>query len=266
MSTPTDPGAASRAFSDGSAGDADYGRIGMEYARYRRPEPRIAARIVAALGDARTVLNVGAGAGSYEPVDREVTAVEPSASMRAQRPAELPIAIDTTAEHLPFADDSFDAVMTTFSVHQWSDLELGLAEMRRVSRGPVIILSCDPEELERFWLAEYAPAVIATETRRYPSISRLAAGLGGVIQADIVPIPLDCADGFGEAYYGRPEALLDPAARRANSAWSFVDAATAEGYVARLAADLASGEWDRRFGMLRTQPEFDGSLRLIVGR
>jgi SAM-dependent methyltransferase len=254
------------AFSDGSAGDADYGKIGAEYARYRRPEPRIAARILAALGDARTVLNVGAGAGSYEPVGRGVTAVEPSESMRAQRPAALPVAIDATAESLPFADDSFDAVMTTFSVHQWSDLESGLAEMRRVSRGPVVILSCDPDELERFWLADYAPAVIATEATRYPSISRLAGGLGGVIEVDIVPVPLDCADGFGEAYYGRPEALLDPGARRANSAWSFVDAATADRYVARLAADLDSGEWDRRFGMLRTQPEFDGSLRLIVAR
>ena len=255
-----------RAFPDGSAGDADYGRIGADYTRYRRPEPRIAARIVAALGDARTVLNVGAGAGSYEPVDRQVTAVEPSASMRAQRPAGLPIAVDATAESLPFADDSFDAAMTTFSVHQWGDVERGLAELRRVSRGPVVVLSSDPDELERFWLVEYAPAVIATEAQRYPSISRLAGGLGGVIEVDIVPVPLDCADGFGEAYYGRPEALLDPAARRANSAWSFVDAATAAGYVARLAADLASGEWDRRFGMLRTQPEFDGSLRLIVGR
>ena len=266
MSTPTDPTPAIRAHADGSAGDADYGRIGAEYARYRRPEPSIAARIVAALGDARTVLNVGAGAGSYEPVDKLVTAVEPSESMRAQRRAELPIAIDATAESLPFADDSFDAVMTTFSVHQWSDLERGLAELRRVSRGPVVILSCDPGALERFWLAGYAPAVIATEARRYPSISRLAAGLGGVVEVDVVPIPLDCADGFGEAYYGRPEALLDPGARRANSAWSFVDAATAEGYVARLAADLASGEWDRRFGTLRTQPEFDGSLRLIIAR
>lgn len=263
MSTPTNGRPAERSFSDGSAGDADYGRIGEEYTRFRRPDPRIASRIIAALGDARTVLNVGAGAGSYEPADRQVTAVEPSDSMRAQRPAELPTAIDATAESLPFDDDSFDAVMTTFSVHQWSDLERGLAELRRVSRGAVVILSCDPDELARFWLAEYAPDVIATEARRYPSISRLAAGLGGVIDVDVVPIPIDCADGFGEAYYGRPEALLDPAARRANSAWSFVDAETADRYVARLAADLASGEWDRRFGMLRTQPEFDGSLRLI---
>lgn len=211
------------------------------------------------------MLNVGAGAGSYEPVDREVTAVEPSASMRAQRPVQLPDAIDASAEHLPFDDRSFDAVMTTFSVHQWSDLDAGLSELRRVSRGPVVILSCDPDELGRFWLVEYAPRVIEIEAGRYPSLSRLAKGLGGSIDVTAVPIPLDCSDGFGEAYYGRPEAFLDPAARRANSAWSFVPAETAERYVAALAADLECGEWDRRFGTLRSQPEFDGSLRLIVG-
>lgn len=209
---------------------------------------------------------MGAGAGSYEPTDREVTAVEPSASMRAQRPASLPVAVDAKAESLPFPDDSFDAAMTTFSVHQWADLGAGLAELRRVSRGPVVILSCDPDALGKFWLSEYAPGVIATEARRYPSMSRLAEGLGGTVKIESVPIPLDCTDGFGEAYYGRPESLLDPAARRANSAWSFVDATIADGYVAALAHDLASGAWDRRFGALRTQPEFDGSLRLIVAR
>jgi len=265
-STPTDRGAAGSGggFSDGSAGDADYGTIGGEYSRYRRADPRIAARIAAALGDARTVLNVGAGAGSYEPTDREVTAVEPSASMRAQRPESLPIAINARAESLPFADAAFDAVMTTFSVHQWTELEAGLAELRRVSRGPIVVLSCDPDEVERFWLGEYAPRVLATEAQRYPALSRLAEGLGGAIEVSGVPIPLDCTDGFGEAYYGRPEMFLDPAARRANSAWSFVDAETTDRYVTALAADLASGEWDRRFGPLRRQPAFDGSLRLIV--
>jgi SAM-dependent methyltransferase len=264
VSTQTDSGI--RAFRDGSAGDADYGRIGAGYSRFRRPEPRIGARINRALRDARSVLNVGAGAGSYEPTDRDVTAIEPSASMRAQRPAHLPQAIDAVAEDLPFDDDTFDAVMATFSVHQWSDLERGLAEMRRVSRGAVVILTADPDEVEKFWLAEYAPSVLAVEASRYPTISRLAGGLGGVIEVDIVPVPLDCVDGFAEAYYGRPEALLDPGARRANSAWSFVDDGVADRYVGHLAAELASGEWDRRFGELRTQPEFDGSVRLVVSR
>jgi len=250
--------------SDGSAGDADYSRIGAGYARYRRPDPRIAARIADALGDARSVLNVGAGAGSYEPLDRVVTAVEPSATMREQRPAHLVAALDARAEALPFADDAFDASMATFTVHQWSNLEAGLAEMRRVTRGPVVVLSCDPEALDRFWLAEYAPLVIATEARRYPALDRIRAGLGGSVEVREVPIPFDCTDGFGEAYFGRPELLLDEGARRANSAWSFVPPDVAGEYVGRLERDLASGAWDARWGGLRTQSTFDGSLRLLV--
>jgi SAM-dependent methyltransferase len=238
--------------------------IGSGYSHYRRPDSRISARILDALGDAQTVLNVGAGAGSYEPVDRHVAAVEPSASMRAQRPSTLSIAIDAVAENLPFEDSSFDAGMATNSIHQWSDLAAGLSELRRVVRGPIVILTSDPAALDRFWLASYAPEVIATEARRYPSIASVTQALGGRVTVHNVPIPLDCSDGFGEAYYGRPEALLDPAARLANSAWSFVDSLTAESYVSALAADLDSGEWDRRYGALRSQPTFDGSLRLIV--
>ncbi|MBN9221160.1 MAG: methyltransferase domain-containing protein [Mesorhizobium sp.] len=251
---------------DGSAGDANYGAIGANYTSYRQPEPRIAARIVEALGDARKVLNVGAGAGSYEPIDRMVTAVEPSASMRAQRPAHLSRAVDAVAGALPFDDKSFDAAMATFTVHQWPDLTQGLAEMRRVTRGPVIILSCAPDELNRFWLDDYAPEVIAVEASRYPTMEAIVEALGGEAQVLPVPIPLDCTDGFGEAYYGRPERLLDPGARLANSAWSFVDASVGERFVADLGRDLESGEWDRRHGHLRTQPEFDGSLKLVVGR
>src|SRR6478735_5233918 len=158
---------------DGSAGDANYGTIGKSYVNYRQPEPRIAAAIDAALGDALTVLNVGAGAGSYEPVDRAVTAVEPSASMRAQRPAHLSSAIDAVAENLPFPDKHFDAAMATFTIHQWSDLGAGLSEMRRVTRGPVVILTCDPDEVQAFWLNDYAPDVLSTEARRYPSMAAI---------------------------------------------------------------------------------------------
>jgi SAM-dependent methyltransferase len=251
---------------DGSAGDADYGRIGAGYAHHRQPEPQIAALIRAALGDARTVLNVGAGAGSYEPVDVAVTAVEPSASMRAQRPAHLPPAIDAQAERLPFADASFDASMATFTVHQWADLRAGLAEMRRVTRGPVVVMSCEPAELDRFWLHGYAPEAIEVEARRYPGMATLAAHLGGTVEVKAVPIPLLCSDGFGEAYYGRPERLLDPAARLACSAWSFVSPAVVARFTAQLGHDLASGEWDRRFGHLRTQPHFLGSLKLLIAR
>jgi hypothetical protein len=250
---------------DGSAGDADYSGL-ASYSRYRQPEPAIAALIERALGGARTVLNVGAGTGSYEPVDRAVTAVEPSASMRAQRPPHLSNAIDATAEHLPFADKSFEASMASFSVHQWTDLDAGLAEMRRVTTGPVVVLTCDPALVQAFWLNEYAPLVLAAEARRYPTLARLAAGLGGAPDPIPVPIPLHCRDGFNEAYYGRPEMLLDDAARLACSAWSFVPESSARTYVARVRDDLQTGAWDARHGNLRRQPAFDGSLRLLVSR
>ena len=251
---------------DGSAGDANYATIGEAYTRYRRPDPRIAAHIAEALGAARTVLNVGAGAGSYEPADREVTPVEPSASMRAQRPAHLAAAVDATAESLPFADDAFDAAMTTFSVHQWGDLRAGLREMRRVTRGPVVILTCDPDLVRAFWLYEYAPEVLDTEARRYPSTAELADALGGDVAIDKVPVPLDCTDGFNEAYYGRPEALLDPAARLSCSAWSFPGPEVHDRFTRELTRDLADGSWDRRHGQLRAQPTLDGSLILVTSR
>ncbi|GAB3130527.1 methyltransferase domain-containing protein [Tsukamurella serpentis] len=248
---------------DGSAGDVDYGLVGGSYSQFRRPDPRIAEAITSALGDARTVLNVGAGAGSYEPADREVTAVEPSRAMREQRAPHLAPAIDGVAEDLPFPNGHFDASMTTFSVHQWSDARAGLMELRRVTRGPVVVLTADPNLVDRFWLSGYAPAVIAAEQRRYPPMDLLCEALGGASVTG-VPIPLDCVDGFNEAYYGRPEMLLSAPARTSCSAWSFVDARTSEGYVAALADDLAAGRWDERHGYLRRRPTFDGSLVLVV--
>jgi SAM-dependent methyltransferase len=249
---------------DGSAGDVDYGSISRSYASYRQPDPRIIGYIERALGSARTVLNVGAGTGSYEPRDRNVTAVEPSASMRAQRPPHLSSAIDAFAEQLPFGDRQFDASMATFTVHQWSNFEKGLAEMRRVTAGPVVILTCDPTLVQRFWLNDYAPQVLAAEARRYPPLERIRSQLGSATQAISVPIPLDCIDGFNEAYYGRPERLLDEGARLACSAWSFVAADTRNEYIDRLRRDLQDGRWDAQYAALRTLPEYDGALRLIV--
>jgi SAM-dependent methyltransferase len=251
---------------DGSAGDADYGRIGAVYTDYRRPDPRILALIQEALGEAESVLNVGAGAGGYEPRTRRVTAVEPSATMRARRPADLPPAIDAVAEALPFADCSFDAAMATFSVHQWPDLGRGLAEMRRVTRGPVVILTCDPLLVERFWLADYAPEVLAVEARRYPALDLIAVALGNGSVIQPAPVPFDCTDGFQEAYYGRPEMFLDRAARLACSAWSFVGPEVESRLEQTLGADLESGAWDAAHGRLRRQAVFDGSLRLVIGR
>jgi SAM-dependent methyltransferase len=191
--------------------------------------------------------------------------VEPSASMRAQRPESLSTAVDAVAEDLPFADDTFDAAMTTFSVHQWSDLDRGLSEVRRVTRGPIVVLTCDPDRVEDFWLAEYAPEVMATEARRYPAIARIVDALpGDTVTTSSLPIPFTCVDGFSEAYYARPERLLDAGARRANSAWSFVDEVTARRSVAALRTALETGDWDRAHGALRTQPTYDGALVLVV--
>jgi SAM-dependent methyltransferase len=243
------------------AGDFDYEARGAGYAGRRRTDPRIAARIWAALGDASTVVNVGAGAGSYEPPDRYVVAVEPSAAMRAQRSTPAVVGV---AEALPFDDDSFDAAMATITIHQWPDLERGLGELRRVARGPVVILTFDGPAMLRFWLNEYVPEVFASESARDPGTDRVARLLGGEVSVSEVPIPIDCVDGFVEAFYGRPEALLDPEVRRAQSSWSFVDPEIVERGLARLRDALASGEWDERYGHLRTQPEYLGALRLIT--
>jgi SAM-dependent methyltransferase len=251
---------------DGSAGDANYGRIGAGYTEYRRPDPRISAAILEALGGARTVLNVGVGPASYEPSDRALTAVEPSGTMRARRPPWLPAAVDATAEALPFEDGSFEASMAIFTVHQWRDLDAGLAELRRVTTGPVVVLTFDPDAARRFWLNEYAPDVISTMTRRDPPIRRLADALGAKSEVRHAPSPRGCTDGFCEAYYGRPEGLLDPGARSACSVWSFADDGVVGRFERELGSDLASGRWDARHGALRTVPEFDGSLRLMIGR
>lgn len=251
---------------DGSAGDANYGSIGLTYARFRREDPRIAAAIFAALGDARRILNVGAGAGSYEPIDREVTPVEPSATMRAQRPPHLAPAIDAVAEDLPFPDKTFDAALASVTVHQWSDLARGLSEMRRVTRGTIVLVVSDPDRLRDFWLDRYAPEVVAHEARRFPPIAKLESLLDGDVHVEPVPIPLDCTDGFNEAYYGRPEALLDPDARLACSSWSFATADIVSRFEHDLRRDLESGLWDEHFGALRTMPSYDGSLRLVIAR
>ena len=246
-------------------GDADYGRIGEGYARRRRTDPRIAAHVHAALGEARTVLNVGAGAGSYEPSDRYVLAVEPSAEMRAQRPAGLAPAIDAVAEALPLDDDAVDASMAMVTVHQWPDPVAGLREMRRVTRGPVLVLSFDPAELGRLWLMDYAPELQQVEAGRYPTIDTLTDALGPRTEVVPIPIPIDCVDGFTEAFYARPEELVDPEVRRSQSAWSFLEPGVEDRIAETLAADLASGAWDRRYGDHRTLPEFHGAVRLVVG-
>jgi SAM-dependent methyltransferase len=240
----------------------DYEVAGRTYAVHRRPDPRIAARVHAALGDARTVLNVGAGAGSYEPADRYVLAVEPSATMRAQRPPGAAPALDARAESLPFDDDSFDAAMACVTVHHWEDLDAGLRELRRVARGPVAILTFDLDHLVG-WQLDYLAEGLEIEGPRFPSMEHLCDVLGNA-RFEVVPTPQDCTDGFFEAYWNRPEALLDPSVRGSQSMWALVDDEVEQRIVARLAADLESGAWDAEHGHLREMTVLDGSLRLVV--
>lgn len=177
-------------------------------------------------------------------------------------PDQAPV-VDAYAEALPFADDSFDAALSTFSIHQWQNLDAGLSEMRRVARGPVVIMTCDPTRVQRFWLRDFAPEVIETEARRYPGLERISECLGGTVEVTRLPIPFDCVDGFAEAYFGRPEMFLDPGVRKANSAWSFVSESSVRKSVDYLRRSLNSGSWDESHGALRTASHFDGSLVLI---
>lgn len=243
----------------------NYDAFGDKYSTIRRADPRIARYIDAALGDAKNVLNVGAGAGSYEPEDRYVVAVEPSHSMRRQRldNGKSP-AIDAKAHALPFDDDAFDAVMALITVHHWQDIKSGLLELKRVARNRVVVMTFDPDALDNFWNAEYFPEVVAVEKKRYPSIEYLKNCLGDNVDVIPIPIPLDCSDGFQEAFYGRPEAFLQREVRQAQSAWGFIDKETEARMVAKLAADLQSGRWDQLYGEHRRMPFFTCALRLVV--
>jgi len=240
----------------------DYDEHGRSYTVHRRPDPRIAARIHAALGDARTVVNVGAGAGSYEPDDRWVLAVEPSATMRANRPPEAAPALAASAEALPFDDDAFDAAMACITVHHWQDLDAGLRELRRVARGPVAILTFDLDDLVA-WQKDYLAEGLVIEGPRFPTMDHLVGVLGNG-RVEHIPTPADCIDGFFESFWNRPEALLDPSVRASQSMWELVPDEVERRIVDRLAADLESGAWDAAHGHLREQAEFDGSLRLVV--
>lgn len=242
-----------------------YDRMGVGYRQIRRPDPRIAVRIEAALGDARSVLNVGAGAGSYEPAEREVTALEPSRVMIEQRPAGSAPVVQGNAEELPFADDSFDAAMAIITVHHWSDRAAGLAEMVRVARQRVVVLSFDPAPLAELWLVrEYFPRGLELHAEMMPPLAELAAALPNPT-VEAVPVPARCTDGFFCAIWDRPELHLDPEVRRASSVWHMMGAAETERGLAALRADLESGAWDERHGELRSAPELDIGLRLLVG-
>ena len=243
-----------------------YDRTGIGYAQVRRPDPRIAAFVERGLGDARTVLNVGAGTGSYEPADREVTAVEPSATMIAQRPAEAPPVVQASAEDLPFDDDSFDATMAMITVHHWADLERGVGEMARVARKRLVILTFEPEPLSDFWLLDYFPQAFDIHADFMPPLEELTAMLGnGRVTVEAVPIPRQCTDGFFIALWDRPELHLDPEVRRGSTVWHEMEPEQIAHGLAALSTDLESGRWDELHGHLREQTEeLDLGLRLLV--
>jgi SAM-dependent methyltransferase len=245
------------------AARVDYERYGRTYARHRRPDPRIAARINAALGDARTVLNVGAGTGSYEPRDRWVLAVEPSATMRAQRPPDAAPAICASAEALPLDDDAVDAAMACVTIHHWDSPQQGLAELRRVSRGPVVVFTFELDALPE-WQHEYLREGLVLEQPRFPALEDVAAALGGRTRIESIATPGDCTDGFFEAFWRRPESLLDAEVRGAQSMWALLQPGVEQRIVARLANALESGAWDAEHGHLRERQSFDGALRLVI--
>ena len=237
-----------------------YDRIGIDYSAVRKPDPRIAAAIAHALGPAETVLNVGAGTGSYEPIDREVTAVEPSREMIRQRGAMAAKAIRGHAEDLPFDDDSFDASMAILTVHHWSDQQKGLREMRRVTRGPVVLLTFDPAH-RGAWLIDYLPGLVTLDEAQMPGMSDYERWLGPV-QISPLPIPHDCTDGFLHAYWRRPAAYLDARVRAGSSSFWAID--NAQAGLERLGQDLESGEWERRYSEFLNLDACDLGYRLVV--
>ncbi len=243
----------------------NYDKLGQQYANHRQTDSRIAAFVHEALSNAKTVLNVGAGAGSYEPDDKYVVAVEPSIVMRSQRLSNSKTpAIIGTADALPFDDNSFDASMAMVTIHHWPDMQKGLKELRRVTKNQILIMTFDPDALDSFWNANYFPELIAVEKARYPTIDFIVNALGGNCEIKSIPIPLDCVDGFQEAFYGRPEAFLEKEVRLSQSAWSFLPEGVEERLVKNLSDDLKSGNWDKKYGHFRTQPDFTCALRLII--
>jgi len=241
-----------------------YERIGVGYAERRRPDPRIERQIHRALGDASSVVNVGAGTGSYEPTDRRVVAVEPALQMLEQRPAGAAPVVRAVAERLPFPDGCFDAALAVLTIHHWADVEQGFAELRRVARRQVI-LGFDLHRQTDHWLVrDYVPAWAELEESGTATVERTLALLENP-RTETVPVPADCTDGFGGAYWKRPEAYLDPDVRLSISSLARLPADDVEPGLARLADDLASGRWHERNADLLDRDELDLGYVLVVG-
>jgi len=238
-----------------------YDRIAPSYAAFRRPDPRIAEKILRALGDSRMIVNVGAGTGSYEPRGRSVVAVEPSRTMIEQRGETAAPAVQAAAEHLPFASDSFDAALALLTVHHWQDPESGLAELARVARNRIVIFTWEPAVRNSWLTRDYFTEIWEYDLEQFPP-AQYYAGVFGKVTTEPVLIPYDCTDGFLEAYWRRPETYFNPAARSAIS--SFARIPYVEERLSSLRSDLDDGTWERRNGHLLTQTELDLGYRLIV--
>jgi SAM-dependent methyltransferase len=245
-----------------NAGDR-YDVIGRSYTTTRQEDPRIAEAIRSALGPGRSVVNVGAGAGSYEPPDREVVAVEPSLEMLGQRPPGKASAIRGVAEHLPFPDRSFDVAMAVLTVHHWSDPAVGLRELSRVADRQVVLFF-EPLRTHGFWALRYWPTALELPTEIDPPGAELLSEHLRVREVRTVLVPNDCRDGFGTAFWARPEAYLDPQVQAGMSWLAMLPEADRRDGTARLAADLDSGAWDREHGHLRDQAEYDGGYRIAI--
>ena len=241
-----------------------YDTIGRSYREHRRPDPRIAAQVNDALGDARTIVNVGAGTGSYEPADRVVVAVEPSITMIRQRdPGPV---IQAAAEALPFPDRTFDAATAFITIHHWADWRAGLREMQRVAPR-VVLLGFDMAVHGEYWLVtEYFPRTDPVKWRKAPSVDDVANALGGGVEVITVPTPHDCVDGFYAAYWRRPEAYLDASVRACISNLAAAEPADLAESLARLAADIESGAWHRRHADLLELDTLDTGMRLVIAR
>ena len=239
-----------------------YDSIGHGYGERRKQDPRVAERIVRALGNSASVVNVGAGAGSYEPRDRKLVAVEPSMVMIRQRPAEAAPAVRASATSLPFRDESFDASLAILTLHHWPDFARGLEELRRVARRTVVVLTFDTS-VGGFWLTDYFPEIVEIDRRTMPALSAVKRHLGAAEVFD-VPVPHDCTDGFLGAYWRRPHAYLDADVRSATSVFARIR--NVQAGLSRLRADLESGSWRRRYGHLSSRTELDLGYRLVVAR
>jgi SAM-dependent methyltransferase len=238
---------------------AIYDKIGLNYSELRKPDSRIAEAIRSELGGAKTVLNVGAGTGSYEPSDLTVTAIEPSAEMIKKRAPEIAVAIQASADDLPFDDKVFDVAMAVLTIHHWPDKEAGLREIRRVTKGRIVLVTFDPAH--RPWLTHYLPELAILDESQMPEMADYQRWLGNI---EIKPllVPHDCSDGFLHAYWRRPEAYLDPRIRSGSSSfWAIGDVNAG---IQRLAADLVSGEWERRYFDLLTLDVYDAGYRLVI--